>query len=143
MADREIRRLVEEGELERVEPDRELAEQELSDAITHLQSAEKLVDEDPLLAYTALYDATRKALAAHMRARGLRVRGKVGYHAKTMRYGAAGLAHLGLDEELERLDEMRIIRNDAEYEGRRIGRQEVAADLETARRVIEAARADL
>lgn len=135
--------MIDAGELERVEPDPASAAVELEDVRNHLRSAEKLVDDDPIMAYTAVYDATRKALAAHMRAHGFRVRGKIGLHAKTMRYGSAALEGQGIDQVLEHLDEMRVVRNDAEYAGRRIGRQEVAADLETARSVLHAVEADL
>ncbi len=130
--------MIEAGELERVDPDPETAAVELEDAKNHLRSAEQLRNDDPIMAYSAVYDATRKALAAHMRAHGLRVRGRVGHHAKTIRYGSVVLGGQGIDEVLEHLDEMRVVRNDAEYSGRRIGRQEVAADLETARSVVHA-----
>lgn len=130
--------MIEAGELERVDPDPGAAAVELGDARNHLRSAEKLVGDDPIMAYSAVYDATRKALAAHMRAHGYRIRGKVGHHAKTIRYGSLALEGQGIDEVLERLDDMRIVRNDAEYSGRRIGRQEVAADLETGRSVVRA-----
>ena len=139
----DLREMIEAGELERVDPDPETAAVELADATTHLSSAEKLVGDDPIMAYSAVYDAARKALAAHMKARGYRVRGKLGHHAKTIRYGSVALEGQGIDEVLERLDHMRIVRNDAEYSGRRIGRQEVAADLETARSVVGAVLAEL
>jgi hypothetical protein len=142
-AEIDLRAMIEAGELERVDPDPATAAVELADARTHLSSAEKLVGDDPIMAYSAVYDATRKALAAHMRARGYRVRGKVGHHAKTIRYGRVALEGQGINEVLERLDDMRIVRNDAEYSGRRIGRQEVAADLETARSVVGVIQAEL
>ncbi len=142
-AETDLRAMIEAGELERVDPDPETAAVELGDARTHLSSAEKLVGDDPIMAYSAVYDATRKALAAHMRAHGFRVRGKVGHHAKTMRYGSVALQGHGIDDVLEHLDEIRVVRNDAEYSGRRIGRQEVAADLETARSVVRAVEGEL
>lgn len=142
-AELDLRAMIDAGELERVDPDPEAAAVELGDARTHLGSAGKLIGDDPIMAYSAVYDATRKALAAHMRAHGYRVRGKVGHHAKTIRYGGAALQGQGIDDVLEHLDEMRVARNDAEYSGRRIGRQEVAADLETARSVVRAVQAEL
>jgi hypothetical protein len=139
----QLRAMIGAGELERVDPDPGTAAVELEDAMNHLRSAEKLVDDDPIMAYSAVYDATRKALAAHMRAHGYRVRGKVGHHAKTIRYGRIVLEGQGIDEVLERVDDIRVVRNDAEYAGRRIGRQEVTADLETARSVVRAVEAEL
>ena len=142
-AEIDLRAMIEAAELERVDPDPETAAVELADAKAHLGSAEKLVGDDPIMAYSAVYDAARKALAAHMRAHGYRVRGKLGHHAKTVRYGRVALEGQGIDEVLERLDDMRVVRNDAEYSGRRIGRQEVAADLETARSVVRAVEGEL
>jgi hypothetical protein len=138
-----LRAMIDAGELERVDPDPGTGAVELEDAMNHLRSAEKLADDDPIMAYSAVYDATRKALAAHMRTHGFRVRGKVGQHAKTIRYGSVALEGQGIDQALEHLDEIRVVRNDAEYSGRRIGRQEVAADLETARSVVRAVKAEL
>jgi hypothetical protein len=138
MTERAIADLVEAGELEVVEADPEIAAVELGDARNHLRSAETLLPDDPVMAYTAVYDAARKAVAAHMRATGFRVRGKIGFHAKTMKYAQAALDDVGLNDDLERLNEMRTVRNDLEYGGRRVGRAEVEADLETARRVVTA-----
>jgi hypothetical protein len=138
MPDTGVASLVAAGALETVEPDRDLAALDLEDARNHLRSAERLLADDPLMAYTAVYDAARKAVAAHMRTAGLRVRGKVGFHVKTMKYAQAALGGEGLDDDLERLDDIRTVRNDLEYAGRRVGRAEVEADLETARRVVAA-----
>ena len=44
---------------------------------------------DSTLAFTALYDAIRKAISAHMRAHGYRVGRGPGAHAKTGEYAQA------------------------------------------------------
>jgi phage gp16-like protein len=143
MSDEAIDKILNAGKVERVAPDAEVAQGEIDDARNHLRSALALIDSDPVLAYTALYDASRKAVAAHMRAHGFRVLGKTGYHAKTMEYAEAALTSAGINEHLERLNDMRTIRNDAEYRGRRVGRAEIETDLETARRIVAAVEQDL
>lgn len=138
MSDEDLQKILNDGKVERVAADESLARAEIENARTHLESAVVLIDSDPVMAYTALYDASRKAVAAHMRARGFRVIGKKGYHAKTMEYAEAALDSHGINEHIERLDEMRGIRNDTEYRGRVVGRAEIEADLETARKIVAA-----
>ena len=50
----------------------ELAERLLATARQHVASARLLADSDPYLAYAALHDAIRKALAALLQVQGLR-----------------------------------------------------------------------
>lgn len=138
MSEEALEAVLEAGKIERVAPDAELARVEIENATAHLESAVVLLDSDPVMAYTALYDASRKAVAAHMRARGFRVAGKKGYHAKTMEYAEAALDAHQINEHIGRLDEMRMIRNDTEYRGRQVGRAEIEADLETARKIVAA-----
>lgn len=135
--------LVARGRIEQVAADREAAEADLEQASKHLESAALLVASDPVMAYAALYDAARKAVSAHMRARGYRIKGLSGYHAKTFEYAAVVLAHRLSADELERLDDMRSVRNDSEYRARHVGSAEVHFDLETARAVVAAVTADL
>jgi len=72
--------LINAGHLERVHPDRAIALERLPKAETHLKTAATLVALDNDMAYTALYDAARKAIAAHMLANGLRAPAKTGAH---------------------------------------------------------------
>ncbi len=127
-----LRSMIEAGELERVDPDPGAAAVELGDARNHLRSAEKLVGDDPIMAYSAVYDATRKALAAHMRAHRLQDSREGGHQRSTQRC-ASLRGEVSASNRVLRSRRLRIVRNDADSSGRRIGRQEVAADLETGR----------
>jgi hypothetical protein len=63
--------------------------------------------------------------------------------ADRFEYAVAALAGRGIDEDLARLDDMRQIRNDAEYRVRRVGDADVRADLASVERVIAVIEADL
>lgn len=86
MTEADVHRLLAEKMIRTVRPDPETARVELDVARRHIASAEKIMDDDPTLAFTALYDAIRKAIAAHMRSRGYRVARGPGAHAKTGAY---------------------------------------------------------
>ena len=60
--------------LERVPADHAAATRRPTSARRHLQSATILARDDPDAAYALLYDAARKAVAAHVQAHGLRAR---------------------------------------------------------------------
>lgn len=119
----DVERLLAEKAIRTVPPDRETASTQVDVARRHIASAEKLVDDDPTLAFTALYDAMRKAIAAHMRSRGYRVTRGPGAHVKTGRYAAAALDQHDVGDHLEEFDTLRDLRNQAEY-----GAMEVAAE---------------
>lgn len=68
------------GRLTRVTPNRNLADTLLAQARAHLASATTVVDADPAGAFTLVYDAARKALAAILVNQGLRAGGD-GAHA--------------------------------------------------------------
>jgi hypothetical protein len=57
------------GRLERVAPDRSAASLRITKAEQHLATAQMLLGHDNEMAYSALYDAARKAATAHMLAR--------------------------------------------------------------------------
>jgi len=63
-----VRRLLEERRLQLVPADRAAAEALLEAAARHLDSALVVADSDPDGAYTMLYDAARKSLAALLQA---------------------------------------------------------------------------
>ena len=99
------------GELERVEPDKDAADLALVEARRHVASARAIAATDPNGAYQLAYDAARKAVVADMRRVGVRVRRGEGAHALTARYAGSAI-----DEELgTRLDQMRRRRNRSEY----------------------------
>jgi hypothetical protein len=135
--------LVAHGRIERVEPDLETARIEFADAREHLRSAAKLATDDPIMAYTAVYDAARKGVDAHMRARGFKVGRGGSHHLKTFEYAVEALEGRGVDDDVAHLDEMRILRNDAEYRVCRVGDADVRVDLESVQRVIDVIEADL
>jgi len=73
MTEADLQRLVAEKKIRRIAPDHETGRSEIEIAQRHVASAEKIMAEDSTLAFTALYDAIRKAISAHMRTRGYRV----------------------------------------------------------------------
>ena len=75
-----INRMIESGDLERVEPSAEHAKRLLSEADQHLLSASKIAKDDPTAAYVLIYDSARKALTAVLAAQGLRSTSKGGGH---------------------------------------------------------------
>ena len=79
----DVQRLLASKGIRRVAADPETARSEVEISRRHLASAEKIMADDPTLAFTALYDAMRKAISAHMRTRGYRVTGGPGAHMKT------------------------------------------------------------
>ena len=59
------------GLVEEVEPDAEGARVMLANCSAHIASAQAVADTDPEGAFQLAYDAARKAINAHMLARGL------------------------------------------------------------------------
>ncbi|MEP7224953.1 MAG: hypothetical protein ABI783_08345, partial [Actinomycetota bacterium] len=104
MTEADVQRLLASEKIRRVAPDPEMARAELDVARRHIASAEKIMADDPTLAFTALYDAMRKAIAAHMRSRGYRVTRGPGAYAKTGGYARAALDHLDIGSHLDEFD---------------------------------------
>jgi hypothetical protein len=77
----EIDKLIADGELQRVPPNREHADQLLVQARKDLASAELLLDANPKRAYESLYDAARMALTAVLENEGLRPTSRGGHIA--------------------------------------------------------------
>lgn len=136
--------LVARGRIEAVLPDNAAARTELEQAQANVASAEgDLAETNPGLAYTAIYDATRLAISAHMRANGYRVTGGAGVHVKFGEYATAALAGREIATHLARFNRMRQTRNRLEYGAIRVGVAAVRADLEHARAIVDAVAADL
>lgn len=76
-----INQLLAAGALQRVAPSLEMAQNYLEQAAGHLDSAHSVKDSDPIGAYSLLYDAARKSLAAVLQAQGLRATSKGGHYA--------------------------------------------------------------
>ena len=131
-----IEEMISEGLIEGVKPDRVAALAELGMAKAHLVSAEQVLEADPTLAYTALYDAARKAISAEMRHRGVRAIGQTGLHVKTFTYARRIFAGLGIDDALGSLERMRKNRHGSEYSVSVITASQVRRDLPRARAIV-------
>jgi rRNA pseudouridine-1189 N-methylase Emg1 (Nep1/Mra1 family) len=73
-----IEEMLTHGHLERVLADPDEAEYLLDKSTKHLATAAAMADEDPEIAYDALYSAARKALTSVLRQQGLRPTSKGG-----------------------------------------------------------------
>jgi hypothetical protein len=139
-----LEQLVERGRIERVQPDETAGRSELDQARANIASAgSELHKTNPVLAYTALYDAARLAISAHMRVSGYRVTGGPGAHTRFGEYASAALADQAVGEHLARFDRMRQTRNRIEYGAWRVGAAEVRAALEHARAIVTTVELDL
>jgi len=109
----EIDKLIADGELQRVPPNREHADQLLVQSRKDLASAELLLDSNPKRAYESLYDAARMALTAVLENEGLRPTSRGGHIAA---YSAV-IAQLDppMSAILRPFDRMRRTRNRSEY----------------------------
>jgi hypothetical protein len=143
MSEAEVDALVAEGVLVRVPHDLKAAARELTTARTHLAGAEASGSVDPTGSFVVAYEAARKAVVAHMRARGLRVRSRFGAHYQTGRYAAAVLMGRGLDEHVVAFVDMREVRNDTAYEGEMVTASDSAEALSHARAIVAAVEAEL
>jgi hypothetical protein len=126
-----------EGRVDRVARNSPQAGRMLRSCQQHLETAEQRAGDDPSGSYALLYDAARKAVAAHMLFHGLRVTSRPGAHAAIVTYAEAELAAIGGDH-LGHFDRMRRTRNDTEYEERPISEQEVRNDLTHAQFLVRA-----
>jgi HEPN domain len=143
MTEADVRRLLADKKIRTGTPDPETAGVELEVARLHIASAEKIMDDDATLAFTALYDAIRKAVAAHMRSRGYRVTRGPGAHAKTGEYALAALDHLDIGSHLDEFDTLRDLRNQSEYEALSVDLEDVREALEQATAIVHAIARDL
>ena len=116
---------------------------ELEMARRHLESVLLLRDVDPELAFSGAYDAARKALAAHMRARGYRATGGPGKHAKTHAYGKVVLAGQDLEPVLAHLETMRQLRHGSEYDVAQVTPGDVDEALRAAEAIVAGVVQDL
>lgn len=129
--------------LERVPADRKTAELWLGQASRHLEASRRILDLDLAGAYSLLYDAARKSLAALMLARGYRVRSVPGAHKAVGTYGEATLGEGPYGDDVRRFDSIRRNRNRSDYGTRHFGEAEVQKHLEHAGRIHRAVREEL
>ena len=76
-----IKALIAAGNLQKVAPSLKSAQGFLAQAAGHLDSAQSVSETDPTGAYSLLYDAARKSLAAVLHVQGLRATSKGGHYA--------------------------------------------------------------
>jgi hypothetical protein len=143
MSQEELDELIAEGVIEAVAADPETARVELEQARLHVESAAQIAERDPVAAFAIGYDATRKALSAHMRSRGYRVTKGKGHHARTGRYALAAIDDPGLEEHLQAFDELRQLRNQSEYDALLLAPDDVTDALARADAIINAVDKDL
>lgn len=135
----EILGMLDRGELSRIVADLGLAERLIASAKRHLASAEQVSDGDPELAYAAVHDAVRKAMAAMLQAQGLRPTTTGGHlavqHAVKAQFGSS------MGKLLRPVDRIRTTRHKAEYPDSEtwIDADAVLADLPAARQLVDAA----
>jgi hypothetical protein len=136
--------LVAGGRIERAPADPRAAAALLEEAARHLTSAAAIASTDPNGAYSLVYDAARKAVTAHMLARGYRVAGgRLGGHEAMVRYAEASLSEGPYSEHIAQLDRMRRARNRSEYGFATFGARQLETDLQHARGIVAAVQANL
>jgi HEPN domain len=133
-----VDKLVADGELQRVPPSREHADQLLAQARKDLASADLLCGSNPKRAYESLYDAARMALTAVLENQGLRPTSRGGHIAPY----AAVSAQLdpSASAVLRPFDRMRRTRNRSEYPSfttPEVTADNVTADMPVARAIVE------
>jgi hypothetical protein len=109
----EIDSLIANGELQRVPPSREHADQLLAQAFKDLGSAALLRDSNPKRAYESVYDAARMAPTAVLENQGLRPTSQGGHIAPYSAVMAQLDPHMG--KVLRPFDRMRRARHRSEY----------------------------
>ncbi len=134
----EVDKLIADGELQRVPPNREHADQLLVQSRKDLASAELLLDSNPKRAYESLYDAARMAMTAVLENEGLRPTSRGGHIAP---YSAV-IAQLDppMGAILRPFDRMRRTRNRSEYPSFTtpdVTPDNVRADLPVAESIVE------
>ena len=125
----QVDRLIAIQRVDRIAPNRPLAERLLVQAAAHVDAAVAVLQVDAPGAFQLSYDAARKALAAILVNQGLRAKGD-GAHMTLLEVARAQL-HPPLGSVLGQFDWMRRLRNDTEYPD---GRRQVAdaSDVEEA-----------
>lgn len=141
MGEAELQNLIDESEIEEVEPSPEHAHLLMRQAETHLASARALLPADPPGAFAVLYDAARKSLGAVLAQQGLRATRKNGHRA-TQEAIEAQLAS-NASRVVRPFRSLRVRRHDAEYPGLdtpELTVEETEEALEDARSIVEAMR---
>jgi hypothetical protein len=135
----EILAMLDQGEMTQVVADPNFADRQLTAARRHVKSAGTLCDDDPELAYAAVYDAIRKALSAMLQAQGLRPTTEGGHLAVQRAIHAQFGASMGAL--LRPVDRIRTARHAIQYPDSEtyVDADNVRADLPAAVALIDAA----
>ena len=108
-----VEKLIKDGELDSVAPDRSLALKYIEQAEQHLKGSEAAHEVDPTGSFNLAYDAARKAMTALLLTQGLRPKGDGGHRvvqeAVLHQVGEAGQEVFG------QFRWMRQLRNDSQY----------------------------
>ncbi len=114
-ADRWIRDHLAGQRLRRVAPSTGDAALALDECRSTAKAAKRIADDAPMLALSGFHDATRKALTAHMTARGLAVENRPGAHVLVCDYAEEVLGSHFTEDELGEIRDLRADRNLAAY----------------------------
>lgn len=134
-----IEDLLRRGHLEQVQADPDEAAYLLERARNHLQTAESLAEDDPEIAYDALYAAARKALTAMLRQQGLRPTRDGGHEAVIEAAEAQLVPPAG--PILRPYRRLRRTRGEGDYQASEgaVHPEDVRADLPVAASIVQAA----
>jgi len=134
-----IEDLLARGHLERVPANEDEAAHLLSKARAHLRTAGTVADDDPEIAYDALYAAARKALTALLVQQGLRPT-RAGGHEVTIDAATAQLVP-PLGDVLRPFRRLKRRRGQGDYAGSedQIHPEDIHADLPAATAIVDAA----
>ena len=129
--------MLERGELSKVPADRVFAHEMIAMASTHLKSVERNAIPDPVLAYSALHDAVRKAMAAVLQAEGLRATSNGGHLA--VQYAIDAQFGNAMGTYMRTANRIRVQRHEAEYPTptTAVGAEDVLADLPGGTKIVE------
>lgn len=128
-------------DLDRIKPDMAAAGFRINDARANVKAARKISAEAATPALAGCHDAARKAITAHMVARGYRPKKGEGAHRIVIEYARVVLADALAVDDIDGLDGLRRDRADAEYGDfaqRRFDAEHLEAAAALAERVVNA-----
>lgn len=135
-----VRGLLAANSLQKVAPSREAAHSLLNAASKHLDSSRAVAEFDPDGAYTLLYDAARKSLAAVLQTQGLRSTSRGGHYAIQEAISAQFTKPPPRDA-FRSFGRLRRVRNQIEYDDiSPITPEDIAADEPVVRELHDMAR---
>jgi hypothetical protein len=135
-----VKQMLASGNLQKVAPSREAATAFLDTAEKHLESALAVTESDPDGAYSLLYDAARKSLAALLQTQGLRATSRGGHYA-IQEAITAQFTKPPPSDAFRSFGRLRRARNQIEYDDiSSLTAEDVVADVATVRAIHAMAR---